>query len=61
MLLIWLFGGWGLLAGMLTMLIVLVTTKTVVDGHYLYPLVPFDGKALLRLMFRQSINRDNSG
>lgn len=60
-LLIWLFGGWGLLAGMFTMLLILVTTKTVAGGHYLYPLIPFNSKALLRLMFRQSISRDNSG
>ncbi len=57
----WLFGGWGLLGGMLMMLIVLVTTKTVAGGHYLAPLIPFDGKSLLRLMFRQFIDKDNAG
>lgn len=59
--LIWLFGGWGLIGGMLTMLIVLVTTKTVAGGHYLYPLIPFNGKAMLRLTFRQFISKDNAG
>ncbi len=57
----WLFGGWGLLGGMLTMLIILVTTKTVAGGHYLAPLIPFNGRSLLRLMFRQFINKDNAG
>ncbi len=59
-LLIWLFGGWGLLAGMAVMLLVLVTTKTVVGSKYLYPVVPFNGTALLRLLYRQSISRFNA-
>lgn len=58
--LIWLFDGWGLLAGMLTILVVMVTTKTVEGGKYLYPVIPFNGKALVRLLFRQAINRHNS-
>lgn len=60
LILTWLFGGWGLLGGMLVMLIVLVTTKTVVGGKYLYPLIPFDASALLRLLYRQSISRFNA-
>ena len=61
LLLTWLFNGWGLLAGMAVMLVILVTTKTVAGGKYLYPVIPFDGKALLRLLFRQSISRYNAG
>ena len=60
LLLTWLFEGWGLLAGMAVMLVVLVTTRTVVGGKYLYPLIPFNGKALLRLLYRQSISRFNA-
>lgn len=56
-----LFGGAGLLAGMGLMLLTLLTTKTVLGGHYLYPLFPFDGRALCRLLFRQPISRFNSG
>ena len=57
----WLLHGWGLLLGMAVMLLVLVTTRTAVGGHYLYPLVPFNGRALLRLLLRQPISRHNAG
>lgn len=57
----WLFRGWGLLLGMAVMLVVLITTRTAVGGHYLYPVVPFNGRALFRLLFRQPINRHNAG
>ncbi len=60
LLLTWLWSGWGLLAGMAVMLIVLVTTKTVAGGQYLYPLIPFNSKALMRLLYRQSISRFNA-
>ena len=42
------------------MLSVLVTTRTAVGGRYLYPVIPFDGTALLRLLFRQPISRYNA-
>ena len=60
LLLTWLFHGWGLLAGMVIMLVVLVTTRTAVGGRYLYPVIPFNGTALLRLLFRQPISRHNA-
>ncbi len=56
----WLFHGWGLLAGMGVMLLTLVTTRTVEGAKYLYPLIPFDGKALARLLYRQPISRYNA-
>lgn len=56
----WLLHGWGLLLGMGVMLVVLVTTRTAVGGQYLYPVIPFDGRALMRLLFRQPISRYNS-
>lgn len=58
--LIWLFNGWGLFGGMLTILVVMVTTRTVEGGKYLYPVIPFNAKALGRLLFRQAISRHNS-
>lgn len=61
LLLTWLFHGWGLLLGMGIMLIMLVTTRTAVGGHYLYPVIPFDRKALIRLLLRQPISRHNAG
>jgi len=56
----WLLHGWGLLLGMGIMLLVLVTTRTAVEGSYLYPVIPFNGRALLRLLFRQPISRHNA-
>ena len=56
----WLLRGWGLLLGMGIMLVVLVTTRTAVGGYYLYPVIPFNGRALMRLLFRQPISRFNS-
>ena len=57
----WLLHGWGLLLGFGIMLTVLLTTRTAVGGYYFYPLVPFNGPALLRLLFRQPISRHNAG
>ena len=56
----WLLHGWGLLLGMAVMAAVLFTTRTAVGGHYLYPVIPFNGTALLRLLFRQPISRHNA-
>ena len=56
----WLLRGWGLLLGMGIMAVVLVTTRTAVGGRYLYPVIPFNGTALLRLLFRQPISRYNA-
>lgn len=48
-----LFGAWGLVGGVIITLILVATNKTV-NGkrNYLYPLIPFNGKALARLFFR---------
>ncbi|MBQ2730184.1 MAG: spore germination protein [Clostridia bacterium] len=53
LLLVALFGIWGLVAGILITLILIATNKTV-NGkrNYLYPLIPFNGRALARLFFR---------
>ncbi|MBQ8752913.1 MAG: spore germination protein, partial [Clostridia bacterium] len=56
----WLLHGWGLLLGMGIMLLVLVTTRTAVGGSYLYPVIPFNAKALCRLLWRQPISRHNA-
>ncbi len=46
-------GFWGFCAGWLIILVLLVTNSTV-NGrrNYLYPLIPFDGRALISLVFR---------
>ena len=48
-----LFGTWGFFGGTLLMIILVATNKTVNGKRsYLYPLIPFDGRALARLVFR---------
>ena len=54
LLLIALINAWGLLIGVLLGVILIVTNKTVNGKRsYLYPLIPFNGKALSRLVFRR--------
>ena len=50
----------GFIVGYAIVFAVLASTKTVVGRGYLYPLIPFNGKKLLRLLFRRSVNRQNS-
>lgn len=47
-----LFGTWGFIAGLVFNLIILFTTKTVTGEKYLYPLIPFNWKALKKVLFR---------
>lgn len=48
-----LFGVWGFALGCIGILALIATNETVNRGRsYLYPLIPFDGKALLRLLLR---------
>ena len=54
------FDVWGFCLGVVGIFILLCTTKPLVGKGYLYPLVPFNGKALLRLLVREPINRDNT-
>ena len=60
LLLVWLFDLWGLLAGVAAILVMMAVTKPLVGKGYLYPLIPFDGKKLKRLLHRVPIRRDNS-
>jgi stage V sporulation protein AF len=54
------FDVWGFALGLLGILVLLATTKPLVGRGYLYPLIPFDGKALRRLLIREPISRDNT-
>ena len=54
------FDVWGVCLGVVGIFILLCTTKPLVGKGYLYPLVPFNGKALLRLLVREPISRDNT-
>ena len=49
---------WGFIAGLLLFFVLIVTNKTVGKKSYLYPLVPFDGKALLSLIYRHPKHTD---
>jgi len=47
------FGPWGYVAGIAVVILFIATNKTVNGKRsYLYPLIPFDGKALASLLFR---------
>ena len=54
------FDFWGLGLGTVGILVLLVTTKPLVGKSYLYPLIPFNGRALRRLLTREPINPDNT-
>ena len=51
---------WGFGLGLLGILALLVTTKPLVGRSYLYPLIPFNAKALYRLLIREPISRENT-
>jgi spore germination protein AF len=51
---------WGFGAGVLLMILCMVTTPTVCNSGYLYPLIPFNWKAIRRLLFRRALSSDNS-
>ncbi len=54
------FDVWGFVLGIAGILVLLATTKPLVGRGYLYPLIPFNGKALRRLLVREPISRDNT-
>jgi stage V sporulation protein AF len=47
-----LLGIWGFVIALLLIIVLLVSTKTITKTSYLYPLIPFDGRKLMRLFFR---------
>lgn len=54
------FDVWGFCLGLLGILVLLATTKPLVGKGYLYPLVPFNGRAMRRLLVREPISRENT-
>jgi len=58
--LIALFNVWGFVAGILIIVIEISTTKTVTGQCYLYPLIPFNGQALLSLLLRRPLSKKNN-
>ena len=57
----YLFGWYGLAAMLLLEFLLLLHTKTVTETSYLYPLIPFDGKKLLELLFRTRKKMPHAG
>lgn len=49
------FGLWGLLGGVLLVIIFIATNKTISGKSYIYPLIPFNAKQFLRRFFRVSL------
>ena len=58
--LIALFNVWGFIAGLLIVIIEIATTRTVTGQCYLFPLIPFNGSALLSLLLRRPLNNKNN-
>jgi len=54
------FNVWGFVAGVALLILLISTTQTPLGYTYLYPLIPFNGRALMRLFSRRSISRFNS-
>lgn len=54
------FNLWGFIAGLLIVILVMAFTKTVSGRGYMYPLIPFNAKAISRLLFRHPISKDNT-
>ncbi|OOB78414.1 MAG: spore gernimation protein GerA [Epulopiscium sp. Nuni2H_MBin001] len=50
------FGVWGMVVGLVIDLLVIATTKTISGTSYLYPLIPFNWRALKSLLFRQPLS-----
>ncbi|MGM9985604.1 MAG: spore germination protein [Bacillaceae bacterium] len=55
------FNFWGFIAGLLFMLIVIVTNKTATGTSYIYPLYPFDAKKISRALFRVPLKQTEAG
>lgn len=54
------FNLWGFIAGILIVFVEMLFTKTITGRGYLYPLIPFNAKTLLRLLVRHPISKDNT-
>ncbi|MFQ9934508.1 MAG: spore germination protein [Lachnospiraceae bacterium] len=51
--LIYLFNGTGFIAGLIIIVICLFSNKTVTGDSYMYPIIPFDGRRLVEILFRK--------
>lgn len=60
LLLCWALDWWGFALGTVLILLMVATTRPIAGRSYLYPLIPFDKKALKALMHRRPVSRDNT-
>ncbi len=51
---------WGFGIGLLGVLALMATTKPIAGRGYLYPLIPWNGKALRSLLLRRPAHKDNT-
>ena len=51
---------WGFGLGLAGVLVLMATAKPIVGKGYLYPLIPWDGKALRSLLLRRPAKKDNT-
>ena len=51
---------WGFIAGILIIIIVLCTTRTIEGKSYLYPVYPFNQKVFFRLFFRHTKGKEGN-
>ncbi len=58
--LIALFNLWGFIAGIIIIVVEIAVTKTVTGQCYLYPLIPFNGRALTSLLLRKPLSSKNN-
>ena len=59
LILVELFGVWGLIGGIVLAVVAIASNKTVAGSRsYLYPLIPFNGKAFFRMFVRPRLRRD---
>lgn len=49
------FGLWGLVGGLVFVIVCIVTNRTISGKSYIYPLIPFNAKQFLRRFFRVSL------
>lgn len=52
-----LFKVWGLIIGSVLIFLLAIFTKTADDTGYLYPLIPFNGKELIKIITRKKLKR----
>ncbi len=58
--LIWLFDWYGFVAGIIGICLLVATNKPIAGRGYLYPLIPFNAKALKAIFRRRPISRKNT-